>query len=256
VIRIEGLSRRFGATLAVDDLSLQVERSELLVLVGGSGCGKTTTLKMINRLVEPTAGRVWIAGEDTRETEPHKLRRRIGYGFQQVGLFPHMSVAQNIGVTPSLLGWPAERIRARVDELLELVQLEVTDYRERWPDELSGGQAQRVGLARALAAEPEVLLLDEPFGALDPLTRDHLQRALLAIRDALELTIVFVTHDMSEALLLGDRIAVMDAGRLVQHGRPRELIEAPANDGVAELLETPRRQARALAQRARDEEAT
>ena len=142
MIRIEGLSRRFGATLAVDELSLQVERSELLVLMGGSGCGKTTTLKMINRLVEPTAGRVWIAGQDTRESEPHMLRRRIGYGFQQVGLFPHMSVAQNIGVTPSLLGWPDERIRARVDELLALVQLEPADYRERWPDELSGGQAQ------------------------------------------------------------------------------------------------------------------
>ena len=199
---------------------------------------------MINRLIEPSSGVVRVAGEDTRRLPGPELRRRIGYGFQQVGLFPHMSVAENVAVTPSLLGWDRARIDARVDTLLEMVQLDPATFRERAPSELSGGEQQRVGIARALAAEPEVLLLDEPFGALDPLTRDHLQQSLQRIRRDLALTVVFVTHDMVEALLLGDRIAVLREGALVQVGSPRELLAHPADDGVAELMATPRRQAR------------
>ena len=197
----------------------------------------------MNRLVEPDAGRVEIDGRDTRELPAFELRRRIGYCFQQVGLFPHLNVGENIAITPSLLGWEATRIARRVDELLELMELPPGAFRDRRPDQLSGGQQQRVGLARAFAAEPEVVLLDEPFGALDPLTRDRLQRSFQRIRRELALTAIFVTHDMVEALLLGDRIAVMNEGRLVQVGTPRALFENPADDYVRELMETPRRQA-------------
>ncbi len=246
MIELIHLTRRYGDIVAVDDLSLEVARGELVVLLGGSGCGKTTTLKMVNRLVEPSAGRVRIAGADTRAVPAHELRRRIGYCFQQVGLFPHMTVAGNVAITPQLLGWEEDRVSARVDELLRLVELEPRDFRERRPDQLSGGQQQRVGLARAFAARPDVVLLDEPFGALDPLTRDHLQQSLQTIRRQLDLTIMFVTHDMVEALLLGDRIAVMNHGRLVQVGRPDQLLDAPADAYVAELMETPRRQAQVI----------
>jgi osmoprotectant transport system ATP-binding protein len=241
VIELVHLTRRYGDVVAVEDLSLEVARGELLVLLGGSGCGKTTTLKMVNRLVEPSSGRVLVGGRDTRELEPHELRRGIGYVFQQVGLFPHLDVAENVAITPRLLGWPAERISARVDELLELVELDPALFRQRMPDQLSGGQQQRVGLARAFAAEPEVVLLDEPFGALDPLTRDRLQNWFRQIRRELGLTAIFVTHDMVEALELGDRIAVLQAGRLVQVGPPAELLRAPAQTVVADLMETPRR---------------
>jgi osmoprotectant transport system ATP-binding protein len=246
VIQLRQLAKSYGGKPAVLDLTLHVEAGELLVMLGRSGCGKTTTLKMVNRLIEPSAGSVQIAGEDTRALRGYELRRHIGYGFQQVGLFPHMSVAENVAITPSLLGWERARISSRVDQLLELVQLDPAVFRERLPAELSGGEQQRVGLARALAAEPRVLLLDEPFGALDPLTRDHLQQALQAIRRQLELTVMFVTHDMVEALLLGDRIAVMRAGQLVQVGAPSELLAHPADEGVAELMATPRRQARVV----------
>ncbi len=242
-IEVRDLSRRYGATLAVDRLSLDVARGENLVLLGRSGCGKTTTLKMVNRLVEPSSGVVRIGGEETTRVPGHELRRRIGYCFQQVGLFPHLSVAENVGITPALLGWDAARIRRRVEELLELVELDPASFRERRPGSLSGGQQQRVGLARALAGEPEVVLLDEPFGALDPLTRDRLQRRFQAIRRELGLTAIFVTHDMVEAVLLGDRIAVLEAGALVQLGTPRELLLRPAGGIVAELMETPRRHA-------------
>jgi osmoprotectant transport system ATP-binding protein len=227
----------------VADVSFRVDAGELLALVGSSGSGKTTTLKMINRLVEPDAGRVVVDGRDAASVEPHVLRRSIGYVFQGVGLFPHLSVAENVAITPSLLGWSAARIERRVDELLALLELEPARFRARRPAELSGGQQQRVGLARALAAGPELVLLDEPFGALDPLTRDRLQGSFQAIRRELGLTAVFVTHDMVEALRLGDRIAVLRAGRLVQAGTPRELLLRPADGGVAELMATPRRQA-------------
>ena len=243
MIVLEGLVKRYGETVAVDGLSLGVDRGECVFLVGGSGCGKTTTLKMVNRLVEPTAGRVRLEGRDTRETPAHLLRRRMGYAFQQIGLFPHLTVAGNVAVTPSLLGWTASRITARVDALLERMGLPPAEFRDRLPAQLSGGQQQRVGLARALAAEPEVLLLDEPFGAVDPLTRDRLQESFDTLRRDLGLTVLFVSHDMAEALRLADRIAVLGAGRLLQVGTPRELLRDPAHPVVAEMMETPRRQA-------------
>jgi osmoprotectant transport system ATP-binding protein len=248
VIELAGLGKRFGSTQVVENLSLEIERGELLVLLGGSGSGKTTTLKMVNRLIEPTTGSVRIDGTDHRQLPAHELRRRIGYCFQDVGLFPHMSVAENIGVTPRLIGWSAARVSARVDELLRLVGLDPGSFRDRSPAALSGGQQQRVGLARAFAAEPELLLLDEPFGALDPLTRDRMQQWFSQLRLGLGLTGIFVTHDMLEALLLGDRIAVLDRGRLAQVATPKVLLERPADAYVAELMASPQRQARALEQ--------
>jgi osmoprotectant transport system ATP-binding protein len=245
MIEVQRLTKRFGDTPAVSEVSFAVSAGELVVLVGGSGCGKTTTLKMINRLIEPTSGTVLIEGRDVSGLTGHALRRGIGYVFQRVGLFPHMTVEQNVAVPLSLLGWDGTQIRARVGELLELVEIEPL-LRHRRPAELSGGQQQRVGVARALSAEPNLMLLDEPFGALDPLTRDRLQRSFLGIRKRLGLAAVFVTHDMAEALLVGDRIAVMKEGRLVQVGTPRELLAAPANAYVERLLDTPRRQARAF----------
>ncbi|MDJ0787210.1 MAG: ATP-binding cassette domain-containing protein [Myxococcota bacterium] len=246
MIELRELGKRYGDTIAVDSLSVEIDRGECLFLVGGSGCGKTTTLKMVNRLVEPSSGCVLVDGRDHREGDPHLLRRRIGYVFQQIGLFPHLDVAANVGITPELLGWDPARIRARVDELLELVELPPAEFRDRAPHELSGGQQQRVGLARALAAEPEALLLDEPFGALDPVTRDRLQQSFTHIRRELGLTSVFVSHDVSEALLLADRIAVMETGRVVQIGTPKELLTQPATPLVAELMDTPRRQTEAV----------
>ena len=243
MIELERVTKRYPAGPAVDELTLTVEEGELLVLLGGSGSGKTTTLKMINRLIEPTSGRIRLDGHDVTAGPAHEVRRRIGYAFQKVGLFPHMSVGDNIAITPNLLGWEPERIRRRVDELLELVELDPVEMRERLPSQLSGGQQQRVGVARALAASPRVMLLDEPFGALDPLIRDRLQESFANIRRQLHLTAVFVTHDMVEALLLGDRIAVMHEGRLVQVGTPHELLERPADDYVRQLMETPQRQA-------------
>jgi osmoprotectant transport system ATP-binding protein len=246
MIELDDITKRFGATLAVDHVSLRVGAGELVVLLGGSGSGKTTTLKIANRLVEPTSGRVRIEGVDAGALPGHELRRRIGYVFQRVGLFPHLTVAGNVGITPELLGWDAARIRARVDELLELVELDPARVRGRAPDELSGGEAQRVAVARALAAEPRVLLFDEPFGALDPITRDRLQRSLLRIKARLGFSALFVTHDVVEALLLGDRIGVMRGGRLIQIGTGRELSRSPADRYVAELLGGPLEQARAV----------
>lgn len=243
MIELEKLSKAYADAIVVDGVSLAVAPGELVVLLGESGSGKTTTLKMVNRLIEPTSGTVSLNGEDTGHIEPHLLRRRIGYVFQKVGLFPHMTVSENVGITPSLLGWNADRIRARVAELLVTVELDPPVFGDRLPHELSGGQQQRVGVARALAAEPDVLLLDEPFGALDPLTREKLQQSFARIRRQKELTAIFVTHDMIEALALADRIAVMRHGRLVQVGTPRVLLTAPTDDYVAQLMSTPRRQA-------------
>jgi len=237
------LTKRYGPVTAVDRLSLTVAEGELVVLLGGSGSGKTTTLKMVNRLIEPTSGTILIDGQDAGALAPHELRRRIGYVFQRVGLFPHMSVGENVGITLTLLGWDLRKITSRVDELLELVELDAALVRDRRPTELSGGQQQRVGVARALAASPRLMLLDEPFGALDPLTRDRLQQSFLRIRHRLRLTAIFVTHDMVEALIVGDRIAVLHEGRLVQIGTPAELLQSPADDYVRQLMNTPRRQA-------------
>jgi osmoprotectant transport system ATP-binding protein len=212
-----------GVRYVVRDLNLTVARGELLVLLGGSGCGKTTTLKMINRLIEPSGGRVLVDGQDVLRCDPVVLRRGIGYVFQGIGLFPHMSIAANVGLVPRLLGWERERIAARVDELLTLVRLPAEQFRSRFPGQLSGGQQQRVGFARALAAGPQVMLLDEPFGALDPVTRDELRNDFLSLRRRLELTAVMVTHDMTEALLSADRIAVMNDGAIIQTGTPAEI---------------------------------
>jgi osmoprotectant transport system ATP-binding protein len=246
VIELEQVTKRYGESIAVDRVSLRVAPGELVVLLGGSGSGKTTTLKMINRLVEPTSGRIRVGGEDVTALPAHALRRRIGYVFQRLGLFPHLTVEGNIGITPSLLGWDAARIRARVDALLELVELDPAEVRDRRPDALSGGQAQRVAVARALAAEPRVVLLDEPFGALDPITRERLQRSFQRIRKSLGLSAIFVTHDVVEALTLGDRVGVMRDGRLLQLGPGRELVHAPADDYVADLVRGPLDQARAV----------
>jgi len=239
VLRLVALRKRFGATVVVDGLDLTVDRGERVVLLGGSGSGKTTTLKMVNRLIEPDGGRVEIDGTDAATLAPHELRRRIGYCFQQVGLFPHLTVGENVAITPRLLEWEPARIAARIDELLDLVELPPTEFRDRLPASLSGGQQQRVGVARALAAAPSLVLLDEPFGALDPLTRDRLQQSFLAIARRLALTAIFVTHDMLEALLIGDRIAVMRDGRLEQIGTPAELLTHPASEYVRTLLATP-----------------
>ncbi|MGB9118305.1 ATP-binding cassette domain-containing protein [Bradyrhizobium sp.] len=234
-----------GRVKAVDDVSLEIAEGEFLAIVGGSGSGKTTLLRLANRLIEADTGSIRIEGEDVRAADPVALRRRIGYVFQSGGLFPHMSVAGNIGITPKLLGLPAAEIASRVDELLDLARLDRAQYRDRFPHELSGGQRQRVGVARALAARPRIVLMDEPFGALDPLTRDALGDDYRALHSKLGLTTVMITHDMTEAILLADRIAVMRAGRLLAQGTPLELTES-GDAYVAELLRTPRRQAERL----------
>ena len=245
LIRLAGVSRAYGSYPAVRSLDLDVHARQLVAIVGESGCGKTTTLKMINRLVEPDAGNVLIDGMPTHAHPPHELRRRIGYVFQRIGLFPHMTVAENIGITPRLLGWDEPRIRTRTTELLSLVGLPA-DFAPRLPAELSGGQRQRVGVARALAAQPAIMLMDEPFGALDPLTRDALGIEYRRLHDEMGLTTLLVTHDLLEAMLLADRIVVMRAGRIVADGTPSEL-DAHGDEGVRALLEVPRRQARRVA---------
>jgi osmoprotectant transport system ATP-binding protein len=236
MIEIEHITKRYGATTVVDDVSMVIEPRTLTVIVGTSGSGKTTLLRMINRLVEPTSGTIRLDGTDNRSVPGHELRRSIGYAIQGNGLFPHRTVAQNIGTVPSLLGWDAGRIKARVDELLSLLQLDPAAFGPRYPHELSGGQQQRVGVARALAAEPNVLLMDEPFGALDPIIRTKAQEDLLAIQKRFGTTIILVTHDMEEAVHLGDRIAVMDAGRLIQYATPAEILARPANGFVETLI--------------------
>ena len=234
-IRLEAVSKRYDdGTTAVHELSLDVERGELVVLVGPSGCGKTTTMKMVNRLVEPTSGRVLLEGEDVAAMDRVQLRRRVGYVIQQVGLFPHQKVRDNVATVPSLLGWDKRRTRTRVDELLELVGLPPGTYADRYPSQLSGGQRQRVGVARALAADPLVLLMDEPFSAVDPLARERLQTEFLRVQRELGTTVVLVTHDVDEAVRLGDRIAVLrDGGFLEQYADPATVLGSPATPFVA-----------------------
>ncbi|QOZ27502.1 ATP-binding cassette domain-containing protein [Bradyrhizobium sp. CCBAU 51753] len=240
-----GKSFDAGRVVAVDDVSLDVAAGEFLAIVGGSGSGKTTLLRLANRLIEADRGRIAIEGEDVSRIDPILLRRRIGYVFQSGALFPHLTVAGNIGITPRLLGWPQAEISAQIDELLDLVRLERMQHRDRMPHELSGGQRQRVGVARALAAKPRIVLMDEPFGALDPLTRDALGDDYRALHRELGLTTIMITHDMTEALLLADRVAVMHAGRLLALGTPAEL-SASTDAYVGQLLRTPRRQAERL----------
>jgi osmoprotectant transport system ATP-binding protein len=242
-VEFEHVTKRFGrgagpgAPAAVHDLSLHVPPGEICVLVGPSGCGKTTSLRMVNRLVEPTEGRVLIDGQDVARSELTALRRQIGYVIQQGGLFPHQTVAQNVGTVPRLLGWPEARIRERVDHLLALVGLDPERMRARYPGQLSGGERQRVGVARAMAAEPPVMLMDEPFGAVDPIVRERLQDELLRLHQQLGTTILFVTHDIDEAIKVGDRVAVMqEGGRLAQYASPLELLARPANEFVARFV--------------------
>ena len=237
MIRLEGVTKRYitakGTTTSVDQVSFEVGDGETCVLLGPSGCGKTTTLRMINRLVKPTSGRIYIGGKDTDGSNPVELRRTIGYVIQQIGLFPNMTVAENIGVVPKLLGWDAARTRKRADELLAMLALEPKEFLDRYPNELSGGQAQRVGVARALAADPPVLLMDEPFGAVDPVNREVIQDEFLRMQRKLKKTVLFVSHDIDEAVKMADRIAIFRAGRLEQYAAPDELLARPANDFVA-----------------------
>jgi osmoprotectant transport system ATP-binding protein len=256
VVELEHLTKRYGPPStrpAVDDLSLTIPAGEICVLVGPSGCGKTTTMKMINRLVEPTSGRVLIDGEDVMKLPAVELRRRIGYVIQQVGLFPHLSVADNVAVVPRLLRWPASRIRDRVDELLDLIGLEPSTYRDRYPAELSGGERQRVGVARALAADPPVMLMDEPFGAVDPIRRDRLQNEFLRLQSRVRKTIVFVTHDVDEAIKMADRIAILQIGGvLAQYDTPQAILAAPATDFVERFVGADRGLKRLSLARVRD----
>jgi osmoprotectant transport system ATP-binding protein len=232
-----------GSRKVLDALSLTVAEREFLAIVGPSGSGKTTLLRLVNRLIDPTEGTVRVAGKDVQSQDPISLRRHIGYVFQGVGLFPHMTVAENIGITPRLLGQDAAAIARRVDELIDLVRLDRAAHGPRFPHELSGGERQRVGVARALAARPHIVLMDEPFGALDPLTRDALSQDYRALHDTLGLTTVMITHDMMEALLLADRIAVLREGRLIAEGTPDAMMAHAGDDFVSELMQTPRRQA-------------
>lgn len=244
-IEFSGVTRSFGAAVALRSIDLIIPPGEFIALVGQSGCGKTTTLKMVNRLLEPDTGEVSIDGQSTRAQPLHLLRRRIGYVFQRIGLFPHMTVAENVGITPRLLGWDATSVRARVAELLALVNLPA-EFAHRYPSALSGGQRQRVGVARALAARPSIMLMDEPFGALDPMTRDALGTEYRRLHDHLQLTTVMVTHDVFEAVLLADRIVVMSGGAIVAAGTARELV-SHADESVRRLMDMPRRQAQRVA---------
>src|SRR3954451_24640711 len=238
MIRLDRVSKRYDdGSLAVFELSLDVAEGELCVLVGPSGCGKTTTMKMINRLIEPSSGRIYLDGEDVTEVDPVRLRRRIGYVIQQVGLFPHLTIRDNVGTVPRLLGWDKRRTVTRVDELLDLVGLEPGTFAKRYPHQLSGGQRQRVGVARALAADPVVLLMDEPFSAIDPIARERLQAEFLRLQAEVRKTVVFVTHDIEEAVRLGDRIAVLrQGGKLEQYDTPAAILGNPATQFVAEFV--------------------
>ncbi|MEW1721768.1 betaine/proline/choline family ABC transporter ATP-binding protein [Streptomyces sp. NPDC093109] len=237
MIRFEHVTKRYpDGTTAVDDLSFEVARGELVTLVGPSGCGKTTTMKMVNRLIEPSEGRIFLDGDDISAIDPVRLRRRIGYVIQQVGLFPHRTVLENTATVPHLLGWKRAKGRARAAELLDLVGLDPSVYGDRYPEQLSGGQRQRVGVARALAADPPVLLMDEPFGAVDPVVRERLQNEFLRLQAAVGKTVLFVTHDIEEAVRLGDRIAVYGRGRIEQFDAPAAVLGTPATPYVADFV--------------------
>ena len=236
MIAFEHVGKSFAGAVAVDDLSLTIEEGEFVVVIGRSGSGKSTTLRMLNRLVEHDRGRIVFAGEEIRRFKPEVLRRRMGYAIQSIGLFPHWTVEQNIATVPDLLGWPRTRIRDRVTELMELLHLAPAAYRGRYPHQLSGGQQQRVGVARALAGDPAVLLMDEPFGSLDPVTRDVLQQEIARIHKVSRKTILFVTHDVDEALRLATRIVLLDRGRIVQVGTAREILEHPAAAFVSDFF--------------------
>lgn len=236
MISFRNVVKKFNNFVAVDDLTVDFQSGETIVLIGPSGCGKTTTLRMINRLIEPTEGRILINGIDISKTNPVELRRNIGYVIQQIGLFPHMNIAQNIGLVPYLKDWPENKRKLRVEELLEFVGMPSSKFYYRYPNELSGGQQQRIGVARALAADPEIILMDEPFGALDPITRSTLQDELLEMQDKLEKTIVFVTHDMNEALKLADKIAIMKDGKILQYDSPEQILRNPSHGFVEEFI--------------------
>jgi osmoprotectant transport system ATP-binding protein len=235
VIRLEEVTKKFGLKTAVERLTLEVAPGEVCALVGPSGCGKTTTLRMVNRLIEPDSGRIIVNGLDARSIQPDKLRRTIGYVIQGTGLFPHLTVEANIGIVPGLLGWERSRTRQRSSELLELVGLPA-EYARKYPSELSGGEAQRIGVARALAADPPILLMDEPFGAVDPRTREMLQGEFQRIQQTLQKTVIIVTHDLDEAIRLGDRLAVMKGGRLEQHDKPETVLAHPSNKFVHDFV--------------------
>jgi osmoprotectant transport system ATP-binding protein len=235
-VEFSGVTKRFGDNIAVDHLSFTVPAGRICVLIGPSGCGKTTSLRMVNRLIEPTSGEILIDGQNVLTDDPTQLRRRIGYVIQQVGLFPHRTIGQNVATVPELLGWPDERIRARVDELLSLIGFDPARMRDRYPSQLSGGERQRVGVARAMAAEPPLMLMDEPFGAVDPIVRERLQNEFLQLQRTQGITVIFVTHDIDEAIKLGDRVAIMRAGKLVQFAPPAELLAHPADDFVARFV--------------------
>jgi osmoprotectant transport system ATP-binding protein len=247
-IAFEEVSKSYddGRVTVLDRVSFTVREREFVAIVGPSGAGKTTLLRLINRLAEPTSGAVRVAGEDVQRADPVALRRRIGYVFQGVGLFPHMTVAENIAITPKLLGWDRARIAARVDELIDLVRLDRSKHRDRFPSQLSGGEGQRVGVARALAAGPRIVLMDEPFGALDPITRDALAQDYRRLHDELGLTTVMITHDTLEAVLLADRIAIVRGGRIVADDTPRALMQGARDDYVRELMAMPRNRAERL----------
>jgi len=238
-IHLDNVSKRYpgAAQPAVADLTLDIPEGEVLVLVGPSGCGKSTTLRLINRMIEPTGGRIFFEGEDVTDVNPDELRRRIGYVIQQIGLFPHRTIAENVGTVPKLLGWSKADTAARVEELLDMVGLDPGEFAGRYPKELSGGQAQRVGVARALGADPDVLLMDEPFGAIDPITRDRLQNEFLRLQEELRKTIVFVTHDIDEAIKMGDRIAILgEQSRIAQLDTPDRILALPANEFVSDFI--------------------
>ncbi len=240
MIELSDVTKRYEKNIAVRNLFLTVNEGEVCTLIGPSGCGKSTTIKLINRMLEPEKGEIRVQGKNIRDFRPEALRRQIGYVIQYVGLFPHMSVAENIGIVPKLLGWEKAAIKSRVDELLSLVDLEPTQYRSTYPHELSGGEAQRIGVARALAADPPVLLMDEPFGAVDPLTREVLQAEFIKIQKTLKKTVVFVTHDIDEAVRIADRIALMRDGCIVQHDTPENMLASPLNKFVHDFVGTDR----------------